>query len=432
MNIIDTTYNIATTALFSAGFPAFWLYSAISGRYQRGIRDRLGFISPEIESKLEGRPRIWIHAVSLGEVVVASSMAAAIQKRLPGSSIMVSTTTDHGFDKARETFRHEIPVVYAPFDTFFSVKKALGRVRPHVMVFLETEIWPAWIEEARSMGIRTVFANGRISIRTFKTYRKFRFFFRHVLLKVDAFSMISQGDADRIVAMGAERGRVKVNGNAKYDDLADSTDDHVRSEIRNLLNLNGDEPVFVCGSTRGGEEVQLLDAFERIQEAFPKTMLILAPRHIERVGEIAEMCRKKGMTFQFRSRLNDSDHKRTAPVLILDTFGELFKVYSAATFVFCGASLVALGGQNPLEPAAWGKPVFYGPSMEDFQDAKGLLEQYGVNGLVNGPEMLAEKAIQLLSTPKRLEELGARARDAVLGNRKASERHAEVIAGLVA
>ena len=431
MNIIDATYNAATTAVFAVGLPAFWMYSTMSGRYRRGLRERLGFISPEVEYKLSGWPRVWIHAVSLGEIIVASSVVSAIRKVLPDCSILISTTTDHGFDKARETFGEESPVVYAPVDTFFSVRKALGRVRPHVMVFLETEIWPAWIAEARARGIRTAFVNGRISIRSFETYMRLRFFFRNVLTKVDAFSMITQGDADRITAMGANKERVCVNGNAKYDFLADSTDDHTESEIRRSLNLSGDEPVFVCGSTRGGEEVQILDAFEKIREAFPKTLLIIAPRHIERAGEIAEICRKRDIACQLRSRLNNGEDRRKAPVLILDTFGELFRIYSVATFVFCGASLVPLGGQNPLEPAAWGKPVFYGPSMEDFQDAKGLLEQYGVDGLVTGPDMLADKAIQLLRTPMALKEQGARARDAVLGNRKASEGHAGVIADLV-
>lgn len=431
MNIIDATYNAATTAVFGLGFPAFWLYSNLSGKYKRGFRERLGFLPSGVRRALTGHPRIWIHAVSLGEILVADSVARAIMRRFPKTSLLVSTTTDHGYDRAREVFGHETPVVYAPVDTFFSVRKALGRVRPHAMVFLETEIWPAWIAEARSMGIRTAFVNGRISVRSFEKYRKLRFFFRNVLSKVDAFSMIAQGDAERIVSMGAEAHRVRVNGNAKYDGLADATDKETESRIRRTLNLGGDEPVFVCGSTRGGEESQILEAYEKIRKVYPETLLIVAPRHIERTPQIEELIRRRRIPYQLKSRLDKGKGTRTAPVLILDTFGELFAVYSAATFVYCGASLVPLGGQNPLEPAAWGKPVFYGPSMEDFLDARALLEQCGAEGLVTGPDMLATRAVELLRSPRMLKEQGARAREAVLGSRMASDRHAGVIAELL-
>lgn len=432
MNVLDATYNTATSAVFAAGFPAFWMYSRLSGRHQRGLRERLGFISPEARKRLSGAPRLWVHAVSLGEIRVAEAIVSALRQLLPDVSILVSTTTDHGFDQARKSFGTEVPVVYAPVDTVFSVRKALKRVRPHALVFLETEIWPAWIAEARSQGIRTALVNGRISVRSYEGYRRFRFFFRHVLSRIDAFSMIMEDDAHRIRSMGAQEGRVFVNGNAKYDQLVQRVDRQAEGEMRRMLNLRETDPVLVCGSTRGGEEPQLLDAFERIRRAFPKTVLVMAPRHIERAGKVAEEVARRGLACQLRTRLGVNGEDRTAPVVILDTFGELFNLYSVATVVFCGASLVPLGGQNPLEPAVWGKPVLYGPSMEDFPDAKELLEQAGVDGLVTGPGMLADKVMRLLDAPLACRDQGERARSAVLGNRNASERHARVIADLVA
>ena len=432
MNLLDATYNTATSAVFAAGFPAFWMYSRLSGRHQRGLRERLGFVSPEARKRLSGAPRLWIHAVSLGEMRAAEAIVSALQQLLPECSILVSTTTDHGFDQARKSFGAEIPVVYAPVDTVFSVRKALKRVRPHALVFLETEIWPAWIAEARALGIRTALVNGRISVRSYEGYRRLRFFFRQVLGRIDAFSMIMNEDAHRIRSLGAKEGRVFVNGNAKYDQLLRRVDPKAEGLMRRMLRLREGDPVLVCGSTRGGEEPQILDAYERIRRAFPNTVLVMAPRHIERAGEVAEEVTRRGLECQLRTRIGVHGKERTAPVVILDTFGELFNLYSVATLVFCGASLVPLGGQNPLEPAAWGKPVLYGPSMEDFLDAKAFLEEAGVNGRITGPDMLARRAMQLIGDPSERRDLGERSRRAALRNRNAAERHARVIADLLA
>jgi 3-deoxy-D-manno-octulosonic-acid transferase len=201
--------------------------------------------------------------------------------------------------------------------------------------------------------------------------------------------------------------------------------------MRQILNLEATQPVFVAGSTRGGEEDMVLDAYDRIAREFPDTVLIIAPRHIERVPEIGSLIERRGLRYQLRSDLDSDKAKRTEPVVIINTFGELFKIYSIGTIVFCGASLVPLGGQNPLEPAVWGKAVFYGPSMEDFLDAKALLEEVGAGISVSSPEMLSERAIWFLRHPDDLETCGAQAREAVIRNQNAAAKHAEAIAGLV-
>jgi len=197
------------------------------------------------------------------------------------------------------------------------------------------------------------------------------------------------------------------------------------------LHLEASHPLYVAGSTRGGEESMVLDAYEKIVREFPDTILIIAPRHIERTGEIGSLLERRGFRYQLRSELDSDEAKRTEPVVIINTFGELFRLYSVGTVVFCGASLVPLGGQNPLEPAVWGKAVFYGPSMEDFLDAKGLLEEVGAGIPVLSPEMLAEKAIWFLRHPDALKTCGTRAREVVIRNQNAAEKHARVIAGLV-
>jgi 3-deoxy-D-manno-octulosonic-acid transferase len=377
-----------------------------------------------------GWPRVWIHAVSLGEVKVADAIIKALKQILPGCSVMLSTTTEHGRQLALETFPEDIPVVYAPIDFIGSVRKALLRARPDILVFLETEIWPAWIVEARRMGIKTALVNGRISVRSIGGYLKLRPFFRQVLKNVDVFSMISDDDGERIRTMGADPHKIRINGNAKYDLLTSLADPVMKKEMRQILNLESSHLVFVAGSTREGEEEIVLEAYEKILNQFPEMILLIAPRHIERTPEIGSMLERRGFKYQLRSNLERDGVRRTESIVIINTFGELFKIYSIGTIVFCGASLVPLGGQNPLEAAVWGKVVFYGPSMEDFLDAKALLEAVGGGISVSGSETLAQQAIWLLEHPEELKACNARAREAVERNQNAAKNHAQVIAEL--
>ncbi len=431
MSLVYAAYIGLTGSLFVSCLPPFWIYTRLSGRYKNGFGERLGFVPLTLTKRLSGSPRIWMHAVSLGEVKIAVPLIKALKKIMPGCSVIISTTTEHGRNLAMETFGEDTPVVYAPIDFIGSVRKALSRVRPDVFVLLETEIWPTWIAEARRMGIKTAVINGRISGRSISSYFKLRPLFREVLKKIDAFSMILEEDATRIRKMGADPSKIEINGNAKYDLLASSTDPAMETEMRELLNLDASHTVFVAGSTRPGEEAMVLDAYRQILAKFPNTILIIAPRHIERTPQIETMIEGQGFTYQLRNELGIAGRRRTEPVVIMNTFGELFKLYSVGTIVFCGGSLVPLGGQNPLEAAAWGKVVFYGPSMEDFLDARALLEEVGAGVLVSSPEMLAEKAIWFLSHPDALKTNGARAREVVIRNQKAAERHAKVIASLL-
>jgi 3-deoxy-D-manno-octulosonic-acid transferase len=243
---------------------------------------------------------------------------------------------------------------------------------------------------------------------------------------VDAFSMIGQADADRIRMMGAPDDRVEVNGNAKYDLLLQQTHDGNNTALARYYNLNGRQ-VFVAGSTRGAEVNIVLDVYDKILQVFPETVLIIAPRHIERVSSIGVRIRERGWRFQLRSDLEKKDHCRTAPVVILDTIGELHATYSLATVVFCGSSLVPLGGQNILEAAVWAKPVLYGPSMDDFLYAKQLLEKTGGGIQVENGSELAEKALYFLKNPKEAEAVGKRAYQAVLSHQGAAPKHAAVI-----
>lgn len=413
-----------------AGLPPFWLYTRLTGRFRKGLKERLGLFPARELRRLHPSRRIWIHAASLGEVRVARSIMNQLERLVPGCQVILSTNTDHGHDLAHELF-DTASVVYAPFDFFPSVRKAVSAVNPDVMVFLETEIWPAWIAETHRRGIRCALINGRISPRSIGKYLRFRPLFRDVLKYVNAFSMITEEDAHRIVAMGADLKKVEINGNAKYDLFASQIDPAVETRLQKLLSLKPGQPVFVAGSTREGEEGILLEVYEKILKNFPETVLVIAPRHIMRTSQVENLVRQQGLEYQLWTDLVRPGVQRTAPVVIINTFGELFNIYSVGTINFCGASLVSLGGQNPLEPAVWGKMVFYGPSMEDFLDARKLLEKEGAGVEVKNPDAFVEKALFFLNHQDELKEGGRRAREAVLRSQGASERHARVLARLM-
>jgi 3-deoxy-D-manno-octulosonic-acid transferase len=420
-------YASVGAAFFISSAPLLWLYSRLNRRFAKGWKERLGFL-PKTLSGL-GAP-IWLHASSLGEVRVADAIMSHLRELVPEERMILSVNTDYGFESAQAVVR-KTPVVYAPFDFVFSVRKALSIADPGVMVFLETEIWPAWIIEARRKGVKCGLINGRISAGSFRRYRKVAPFFREVLKHVDAFSMITEEDGNRILAMGADPKKVEVHGNAKHDLLARQADPFAVMEMRRLLDLDASDTVFVAGSTREGEEEKVLEVYSRLEKKFPGIILVIAPRHITRTPGIENLLKRRNLPYQLRSGLHAEGAKRTAPVLILDTFGELFKVYSVGTINFCGASLVPKGGQNPMEAAVWGKAVFYGPHMEDFIEARTLLERAGGGISVKDAADFSEKAVALLNQREFLAFLGGRARRAVLESRGAAERHAGVIARMI-
>ena len=431
MNLAYSAYKAASSGLFVTLFPIFWCYCRISGRYSPGLKQRLGFYPDELIRKISGAPRVWIHAVSVGEVRVAIAIMQALSELLPESALILSTGTEQGQSVARENAGPEVTCLYAPFDFILSARSSLAALQPDLLACVETEIWPNWLIEAHRMGIRTVLVNGRISVRSIRRYLKIRPLMKETLKHLDAFSMIGQADADRIRMMGAPADRIEVNGNAKYDLLLRQAETHTRDALAQCYNLKQRQPVFVAGSIRDGEVDIVLDAYGRMLRQFPDTVMIIAPRHIDRVGRIQARLHARGWRFQLRSALGEKDCIRTAPVVILDTFGELHAAYSLATVVFCGSSLVPLGGQNVFEAAVWAKPVLYGPSMDDFMDAKEMLEKTGGGIQVRDGAELAQKALFFLAHPQEAEKTGRRAYASVLSHRGAAPKHAAVICRLL-
>ncbi len=427
MSIFYGIYVVLTSVLFVLALPYLLIFIAVTGKHRDHLGERLGWIPRRSLVKLTGQPRIWLHAVSLGEVKVAEAVIVSLRKKFPGCAVLLSTTTRHGRDLAESIYKGDIPVIYMPVDVAFCVRKALLSVKPRAVVFVETEIWPACVFEARRMNIHVAMVNGRISPRSFPSYRRLRPFFTSVLRHFSFFSMIQKEDRERIVAIGAPREKTVVNGNAKYEMLPAGLSPDAETKMRRALQLPENARIVVAGSTRAGEEELIIDAYGQVLAHYPDTFLIIAPRHIERAPAIGALVRQKGYDVDFRSQIAGPDSKRHSRIVILDTFGELFQTYSLATVVFCGASLVPLGGQNPLEPAIWGKPVFFGPSMEDFPDARELLEAEGGGMTVPDARRLAAEILRLFSAPNQCREMGKKAKMAVFMHRGAADKHAREI-----
>jgi 3-deoxy-D-manno-octulosonic-acid transferase len=426
MNPACLGYLGITSGLFLLALPYALLYTKLTGRYRSSIAQRIG-IYPPLNPLVSGSPRIWFHAVSMGEVNAAVPIIEAIREMTPRCAVILSTATEHGQELAKNRLPDDVTCIYAPVDFFLSAAFALRRIKPDLLVCLETELWPNWLMIAHQMGIKTAIVNGRISERSGKRYMKIRPLMREVLKSMNIFSMIQQSDAQRIQDIGAPPEKIQVNGNAKYDLLIRQSDSRIQPVIRRMFGINGNEPVFLAGSTRHSEEEIILDAYRNVIRSAPDTLLIIAPRHVERSRHIEKFITERGLTCQLRTRLENNGANRTAPVIIIDTMGELQAAYSIATVVFCGGSLAPLGGQNILEPAVWAKPVLYGPYMEDFLDARNLLESTGGGIAVKDGHDLAEKVLFFITRPDQAEKTGNAARKAVEMNQGAARKHAEAI-----
>jgi 3-deoxy-D-manno-octulosonic-acid transferase len=374
---------------------------------------------------LDGDRSIWIHAVSVGEVLAARPLVPALRERFPGHRLFLSTTTLTGNEIAKSV-RGLDGLFFAPFDFPHAVRRALEVVNPSLLVLVETELWPNLIHEASRRGARVALVNGRISPRSFPRYRRVRRFLSGMLSEVDLFLMQGEPHAERIRAMTAPPERVKVTGNLKFDAVEAG---RPPERVVRLLNGGSPRPLWVAGSTMPGEEELVLRAFHRVRERVPHARLLLAPRHRERFSEVPGLIESAGFRCLRRSAL-DPGSWSDGEVLLLDTLGELAQVYSLASVVFVGGSLVPTGGHNILEPAVAGKPVLVGPHMENFQEIADAFRAADALVQVAGEEQLIEAAGGLLRDAARRRALGENGRALVESNRGALRRTVDALAEL--
>ncbi len=350
-----------------------WRY----GKVRRGIRERLGFYLPDRLKSLAGRPVIWVHAVSVGETRAAIPLVKALTEAFPGHALIVSNVTETGHAVARGIPDAAL-CLFFPFDLSWVVRRVLRQVQPSLIVIVETEIWPNFVRIAHRKGIPVVLVNGRISDRSFPRYRRLRPLVRPVLSHFSAFCMQTAQDAERIRLIGAPAERIEVTRNLKFDMQAPAVNHAQPESLKETLALPADCPVWAAGSTHSGEEEMVAEVYRRLLAEGRQIVLALVPRHPERVRAVASMLADRGLSVTLRTRIGErSGPLQAGEVLLVDTLGEMLKIYAAADLVFLGGSLVPVGGHNVLEAALVHKPVIFGPYMHNFREIARLLLEAG-------------------------------------------------------
>jgi 3-deoxy-D-manno-octulosonic-acid transferase len=398
-------------------------------KYIGSLGQRLGYLP--ITFNLDGEESIWIHAVSVGEVLTARALLPQLRERYPRLRLFLSTTTMTGQEIARNSLQYVDGVFYFPFDLGFIVNRTLRLVKPRLFIMMETEIWPNLLRACARTGVRTVVVNGRISSRSYPRYRLARPFFRRVLAQVDRFCMQSDESARRIIDMGADPAKVVVTGSLKFDSLdlpgASTAADRGRNRVLRYFRISADRPVVIAASTHKGEEEPVFEAFQRIRARLPEALLIIAPRKPERFNEVEQIARRGGWNVARRTEL-PVDAEPRHDVVVLDRIGELAQLYQVATAVFVGGSIVDQGGHNILEPAVFGKAIVFGPYMQNFAEiARAFVENDAAVQIRSGREL--EQALRgLLTDPVRRARLGAAARALVEANRGARGKTMTAIA----
>jgi 3-deoxy-D-manno-octulosonic-acid transferase len=422
-------YSLVTLLALVALSPYFVYQALRHNKYVGSVRQRLGYLP--VSFNLDGDESIWVHAVSVGEVLATRSLLADLRQRYPRLRIFLSTTTLAGQQLARRSVTDVDAVFYFPFDWGSSVRRTLDRVRPRLFVMIETEIWPNLLRECRRRQIATVLVNGRISYRSFPRYQLIRPFFRRVLADVDRFCVQGDEAARRLISLGADPARITITGSLKFDALEGMpTPGRGRERVLRFFRMSANRSVLVAGSTLKGEEEAVVRAFNRLRTAGSNPLLVMAARHPERFAEVERLCRQEGLSTVRRTEL-PIDAEPRADAVVLDTIGELAEVYQIATIVFVGGSLVRAGGHNILEPAVFGKPIVFGPHMENFAEIADTFLANDAAVQVRSDRELESAVVGLMGDPVRRARLGAAARALVDANRGAKDKTLAVIAGLV-
>ena len=395
----------------------YWLLQMLRhGKYRAGLRQRLGNVPVELVAG-QAKPAIWLHAVSVGEVVAASAVVHALKREFPGHRVVVSTTTDTGQKLAAHRFG-AANVFYFPLDFSSAIRPYLAALRPEMVVVAETEFWPNFLRLVKRSGARVAVINCRISDRSLPGYRRFHVWLPQVLDNVDVFLAQTEEDRRRLIEIGAQEPRVSVSGNLKFD-VAAPVPPAIVASVRESLQESGAGPVLVCGSTLEDEEGLLLSAFRNILVVHPKAVMILAPRHPERFAEVAELVEAIGFRMWRRSLW--SGEALAGSVFLVDTIGELAALYSLATVAFVGGSLVPRGGHNILEPALYGVAVVTGNHYENFRDIVDYFrarDAVRIVGIAELPLVLME----LIENEEARQTLGGNALAALESQRGATAR----------
>ncbi len=418
-------YNFLLTLLLIATIPYFLFRSLLSKRFRKALPQRLGFF----ESPSFQRP-IWVHAASVGEVFCSIPLLKKIKNEFPDSRIVLTTMTSTGNETAKSYLPETNQVLFVPIDHPLIIRRTIKKIQPGLLLIAETELWPNLLRSCGKKGIPIILFNGRISQRSFRRYFRFRFFFKECLKYISLFLMQTEEDRKRIIKIGGESQKTRAVGNLKFDQPFPSFTPETRNKIAKTLGLSGKENVLIAGSTHSGEEEILVPFFKELKKKDPNLLLILAPRHLQRLEEVERILKKEALSWLRKTSLpigagrSDQEHPE---VILLDTMGELMGIYSLGTLVFVGGSLVPIGGHNPLEPLFFKKCVLFGPHMFNFLEiSTRLIEDEGAIQ-VSGKEDLFSQLKRLLFDEVARKEVGEKGHQFLQKHQGATDRTFEEI-----
>ena len=393
--------------------------------FKKGPEDKTTFIKERYGLAEYEKTDIWMHAVSVGEILASLPFLKALKKEFPSKKIVLSTTTYTGQKIARDRFPEADRIMYTPVDAIFCTRRVASLLKPEIFITVETELWPALFQALKNIDSRIVILNGRISNASYQGYKKIILFMKKLLPKVDYFYMQDDGGAERIINLGADRNKVGIMGNFKFDMEFDHS-----TSLNWLYPANND--ILLAASTHKGEEEIILDAYMIIKKTFTELKLVLAPRHPERFDEVAELISKKGYSYVRRSKIIQDTEIRgqrsvSAPdIILLDSVGELPSVFANITITFVGGSLVPIGGHNIFEPAYWSKPIIFGPHMDNFPAAAEFLDSNAALEVASSKN-ISDTVIDLLNNTDKADQLGKNAKKIVDKNTGAVKKAIDLV-----
>jgi 3-deoxy-D-manno-octulosonic-acid transferase len=423
-------YNVLFLVGFLVSAPFYFLKMKRRGGWRAGFWQRFARYDSRLKTALTNRHTLWVHAVSVGEVNIATQIIKALESRAPTLTVVVSTTTSTGMGELRRKLPVHVPKFYYPIDRRKYVSRALRVINPEAVVLVEAEIWPNFLWKTADRKIPTFLVNARLSEKSFRGYRRAAFLFKPIFWNFTGVGAQNEADAQRLINLGCRPEVVRIVGNLKFDAAQIAEKNAIRvDQLYRQIGVGDEAMILVGGSTHAGEEAFLADVYLRLHEKFPKLFLTVAPRHFERSREVGAELEKRKIRFVYRTEISSTTHFTPGEIeaLVVNTTGELRSFYENATLVFVGKTLSAEGGQNPIEPGALGKAIVFGPNMQNFEaiaaafvQARGARQERDSAGV--------EKTIEeLLASPQQRAELGRNALEVVRQNQGSIERTVDMI-----
>ena len=426
--------NLAYGVLLAAVFPVLLYRSLVHGKYRDGWGEKLFGRLPELGNVVSGQDRYWFHAVSVGEVLLLQSILPELRSRSPEAEIVLTTTTTTGHAVARDKFP-EFTVAYFPLDFSWAVRRAISRIQPTQIILVELELWPNFLKAAQQSGIPLSLINGRLSEKSFRGYSKIRWLLKPVLQSFHLLAVQNETYAERFLKLGARAESVHVTGSAKFDRInTDRRNEHTQ-QLGKAFGLRQSESVFIAGSTQDPEEAIALETWLELRDEFPELRLILVPRHKERFEETARLVESYGLPLLRRSAIDVEEVNSLSagnaakPVILLDTLGELSACWGLADFAFVGGSMGNRGGQNMIEPCAYGAAVCFGPNTRNFRDVVLALLKRKAAKVVEDKSAFKALMRTWLNDRQSATEQGISAREFVLSQAGASQQTVDLLLG---